>query len=54
MAHRLEAVSQPADEFADEAWATLMTRLSKDRSPKLHSEVHCSLIPRESTVKYRP
>ena len=50
----ISTVSQPADEFADEAWATLMTRLSKDRSPKLHSEVHCSLIPRESTVKYRP
>ena len=49
----ISTVSQPADEFADEAWATLMTRLSKDRSPKLHSEVHCTLIPRESTGKFR-
>lgn len=47
----VSTVSQPADEFADEAWATLMTRLNKDRSPKLHSEVHCTLIPRESTGK---
>jgi LacI family transcriptional regulator len=46
----VSTVSQPADEFADEAWAMLMTRLSKDRSPKLHSEVRCTLIPRESTA----
>lgn len=50
----ISTVSQPADAFADEAWATLMSRLNKDRSPKLHREVHCRLIPRESTVRYRP
>src|SRR5262249_49810626 len=50
----ISTVSQPADAFADEAWATLMTRLNKDRSPNLHREVHCRLVPRESTVRYRP
>lgn len=50
----ISTVSQPADAFADEAWGTLMTRLNKDRSPKLHREIHCKLIPRESTVRYRP
>ena len=49
----ISTVSQPADAFADEAWATLMTRLNKDRSPKLHREVHCRLIPRESTIRCR-
>ena len=49
----ISTVSQPADTFADEAWATLMTRLNKDRSPKLHREVNCRLIPRESTVRFR-
>jgi LacI family transcriptional regulator len=49
----ISTVSQPAEAFADEAWATLMTRMNKDRSPKLRREVHCRLIPRESTVRYR-
>jgi hypothetical protein len=29
----------------------LMARLNNDRSPKLHKEVHCTLIVRESTIK---
>jgi LacI family transcriptional regulator len=49
----ISTVSQPADAFADEAWATLMTRMNKDRSPKLRREVHCRLVPRESTVRCR-
>jgi len=47
----LSTVSQPADDFADHAWAMLMARLNNDRSPKLHKEVHCTLIVRESTIK---
>jgi LacI family transcriptional regulator len=49
----VSTVSQPAGAFADEAWDTLVSRLNKDRSPKLHREVHCRLIKRESTVRYR-
>jgi hypothetical protein len=30
-----------------------MARLNNDRSPTLHSEVHCSLVIRESTIPYR-
>ena len=40
-----------SDDFADHAWAMLMARLNNDRSPKLHKEVHCTLIVRESTIK---
>src|SRR5271166_3513354 len=47
----LSTVSQPADDFADHAWAMLMARLNNDRSPKLHKEVHCTLVVRESTIK---
>lgn len=36
-----------SDDFADHAWAMLMARLNNDRSPKLHKEVHCTLIVRE-------
>jgi LacI family transcriptional regulator len=49
----ISTVSQPADAFADEAWSTLMTRMNKDRSPKFRREVHCKLIPRESTTGLR-
>ena len=41
--------NQVADDFADQAWSMLIARLSNDRSPKLHAEVHCSLVIREST-----
>lgn len=41
---------QPTDDFADQAWAMLMARLNNDRSPALQSEVHGSLVVRESTV----
>ena len=47
----LSTISQPTDDFADHAWAMLMARLSNDRSPKLHKEVHCTLVVRESTIK---
>jgi hypothetical protein len=30
----------------------LMARLNEDRSPTLQSEVHCTLVVRESTIKY--
>ena len=40
-----------SDDFADHAWAMLMARLNNDRLPKLHKEVHCTLIVRESTIK---
>jgi len=40
-----------SDDFADHAWAMLMARLNNDHSPKLHKEVHCTLIVRESTIK---
>ena len=43
--------SDASDDFADHAWAMLMARLNNDRSPKLHKEVHCTLIVRESTIK---
>jgi LacI family transcriptional regulator len=45
----LSTIRQPADDFADQAWSMLIARLSNDRSPKLHAEVHCSLVIREST-----
>jgi hypothetical protein len=31
----------------------LMARLNNDRSPKLHAQVHCSLVVRESTAPCR-
>jgi hypothetical protein len=31
----------------------LMARLNNDRSPKLHGEVHCNLVVRESTAPFR-
>jgi LacI family transcriptional regulator len=49
----VSTVRQPTDEFADQAWAMLMTRLNNDRSPTLQSEVHYSLVIRESAVPYR-
>jgi hypothetical protein len=44
---------QPTDDFADQAWAILMARLNNDRSPTLQTEVHSSLVIRESTVLTR-
>ena len=49
----ITTLSQPADDFADQAWSMLMARLNNDRSPTLHSEVHCTLVIRESTMAYR-
>ncbi|HEY5778515.1 MAG TPA: substrate-binding domain-containing protein, partial [Terrimicrobiaceae bacterium] len=49
----LSTIRQPAEDFADQAWSMLMARLNNDRSPKLHAEVHCSLIVRESTARAR-
>jgi LacI family transcriptional regulator len=49
----ISTLSQPADDFADQAWSMLMARLNNDRSPTLHSEVHCTLVIRESTIAYR-
>ena len=49
----LSTIRQPAEDFADQAWSMLMARLNNDRSPKLHAEVHCSLIVRESTAPFR-
>jgi LacI family transcriptional regulator len=49
----LSTIRQPAEDFADQAWSMLMARLSNDRSPKLHAEVHCSLVIRESTGPQR-
>jgi LacI family transcriptional regulator len=49
----LSSIRQPADDFADQAWSMLMARLNNDRSPKLHAEVHCSLVIRESTAPHR-
>ena len=46
----LSAIRQPDEDFADQAWSMLMARLGNDRSPKLHGEVHCDLIVRESTA----
>jgi LacI family transcriptional regulator, galactose operon repressor len=46
----LSTIRQPAEDFADHAWSMLMARLNNDRSPKLHAEVHCSLVIRESTA----
>lgn len=46
----LSTIRQPAEDFADQAWSMLMARLNNDRSPKLHAEVHCSLVIRESTA----
>ena len=46
----LSTIRQPAEDFADQAWSMLMARLNNDRSPKLHAEVHCSLVMRESTA----
>ena len=43
--------SDASDDFADHAWAMLMARLNNDRSPKLHKEVHCTLVVRESTIE---
>ncbi len=48
----LSTVSQPAEDFADQAWSMLMARLNNDRSPTFRKEVHCTLIVRESTVQY--
>lgn len=45
----LSTIRQPADDFADQAWSMLMARLGNDRSPKLHAEVRCTLVIREST-----
>ena len=49
----ITTLSQPADDFADQAWSMLMARLNNDRSPTLRSEVHCTLVIRESTIAYR-
>ena len=49
----ISTLSQPTNDFADQAWTILMARLNNDRSPTLHSEVHCSLVIRESTIPYR-
>ena len=49
----LSSIRQPAEDFADQAWSILMARLNNDRSPILHSEVHCSLVIRESTIPYQ-
>ena len=49
----LSTIRQPADDFADQAWSMLIARLNNDRSPKLHAEVHCSLVVRESTAPCR-
>jgi len=49
----ITTLSQPADDFADQAWSILMARLNNDRTPTLHSEVHCTLVIRESTIAYR-
>ena len=48
----VSTLRQPTDDFADQAWAMLMARLNNDRSPTLQSEVHCTLVVRESTTKY--
>jgi DNA-binding LacI/PurR family transcriptional regulator len=49
----LSTVSQPAEDFADQAWSMLMARLNNDRSPTFRKEVHCTLIVRDSTVQYQ-
>jgi LacI family transcriptional regulator len=49
----VSTLRQPTDDFADQAWAMLMARLNNDCSPTLQSEVHCSLVIRESTIPYR-
>jgi LacI family transcriptional regulator len=49
----VSTVRQPTDDFADQAWAMLMARLNNDRSPTLQSEVHASLVIRESTIPYQ-
>jgi LacI family transcriptional regulator len=49
----LSTIRQPADDFADQAWSMLIARLNNDRSPKLHAEVHCNLVVRESTAPCR-
>jgi LacI family transcriptional regulator len=49
----VSTLRQPTDDFADQAWAMLMARLNDDRSPTLQSEVHGSLVIRESTIPYR-
>ena len=49
----VSTLRQPTDDFADQAWAMLMARLNNDSSPTLRSEVHCSLVIRESTIPYR-
>jgi LacI family transcriptional regulator len=49
----LSTIRQPAEDFADQAWSMLMARLNNDRSPKLHAEVHCNLVIRESTGPFR-
>jgi LacI family transcriptional regulator len=48
----VSTVRQPADDFADLAWAMLMARLNNDRSPALQSEVHADLVIRDSTIPY--
>jgi DNA-binding LacI/PurR family transcriptional regulator len=48
----LSTVSQPADDFADQAWSMLMARLNNDCSTTFRKEVHCTLIVRESTAQY--
>src|SRR5215469_8650797 len=49
----VSTLRQPTDDFADQAWAMLMARLNNDRSPPLQSEVHSTLVIRESTIAYR-
>jgi LacI family transcriptional regulator len=49
----VSTLRQPTDDFADQAWAMLMARLNNDRSPTLQSEVHGSLVVRESTIAHR-
>src|SRR5215470_165407 len=49
----VSTLRQPTDDFADQAWAMLMARLNNDRSPPLQSQVHSTLVIRESTIAYR-
>jgi len=49
----ITTLSQPADDFADQAWSMLMARLNNDRSPTLRSEVHCTLVIRETLAAVR-
>ena len=49
----ISTLSQPTDDFGDQAWVMLMARLNEDRSPTQHSQVSCRLVVRESTAPYR-